>query len=824
MKRKFAIKCMPFIFFLIVLLFFSEIKSKHRNLPSTKNGVRVYRRLYNGSSYRSDVKKKLGDGIGRRSSTTFLLNRMRNGRKNKIVLKYFIKRNNQSIQFKCRVQDKVTKFMLHEKNTFDKKGEDIFYNQMNGDKKENSAYRKDGNEYLNEDGKNLLSYGKKNISKEDEVTYKYVEEMELKKINIRGVDIQYRVYNLEEGIYIVDDENYEKIKKLWNKEELKKAKENFEESFEIKKQGIKEKDWIMLPFDYEENKNIKLVKADFDNPSYDYILTYYDKERNYYWEYKRRNYYKMFRGTIHEIPPYKSELEEDKRFYGKEIIIPKKKLDNKIFRQPMLSDVLTGGCSKEPIGIESWRYVKYPYGNLIKNQKYSQLYCIKKNEKDKPNMRYYYLGSSNLAVSEICLGTMNFGNYIQEKLAHELFDYAYEEFQVNFFDTAEIYPLPVSENYFGQSEEILGNWIKSKGKANRHKIVIATKICGRTNKIPWARKFKTGSKVNINDPTDNCKRNKIGEKILDKDTNSFDKLNKWKKKEELYLNKNYEEIEKMEESENHLYQCDDKKQDNVITLSKDTILASVDNCLKRLKTNYIDLLQLHWPDRYYPNQSSGDFSDVLYDYTKYSHDFIPFVEQLQAIDELKKKGKIREWGLSNETPFGLLKFYELCKHLHISPPVSIQLEYNLLCRNDVEKGFLEICRPQNTNISILAYSPLCAGILTGKYLEYTDYTTKGRMQKFPSYMKRLRGSIATYIIRELYYLSQKYYFPNLTVAALKWVYTRSFVTSTVIGVSDFLQLRENLYSLTENVLFTDKLEREINALHWKFRDPIRIIQ
>ncbi|SBT36876.1 aldehyde reductase, putative [Plasmodium ovale wallikeri] len=703
MKRKFAIKCMPFIFLLTVLLFFSEIKSKHRNLPSTKNGVRVYRRWYNGSSYRSGVKKKLGDGIGKRSSTTFLLSRMRNGRKNKIVLKYFIKRNNHSTQFKCRVKDKVTKFILHE-NTFDKKGEDIFYNQMNGDsKKANSAYRKDGNEYLNEGGGKILSYGKKNISKEDEVTYKYVEEMELKKINIRGVDIQYRVYNLEEGIYIVDDENYEKIKKLWNKEELKKAKENFEESFDIKKQGIKEKDWIMLPFDYEENKNIKLVKADFDNPSYDYILTYYDKERNYYWEYKRRNYYKMFRGTIHEIPPYKSELEEDKRFYGKEIIIPKKKLDNKIFRQPMLSDVLTGGCSKEPIGIESWRYVKYPYGNLIENQKYSQLYCIKKNEKDKPNMRYYYLGNSNLAVSEICLGTMNFGNYIQEKVAHELFDYAYEEFQVNFFDTAEIYPLPVSENYFGQSEEILGNWIKSKGKANRHKIVLATKICGRTNKIPWARKFKTGNKVNINDPTDSSKRNKIDEQIVDKDTNSFDKLIKLKKKEELYLNKNYEEIEKMEESENHLYQCDDKKQDNVITLSKDTILASVDNCLKRLKTNYIDLLQLHWPDRYYPNQSSGDFSDVLYDYTKYSHDFIPFVEQLQAIDELKKKGKIREWGLSNETPFGLLKFYELC-------------------------------------------------------------------------------------------------------------------------VSDFLQLRENLYSLTENVLFTDKLEREINALHWKFRDPIRIIQ
>ncbi|SCO73441.1 aldehyde reductase, putative [Plasmodium vivax] len=669
--------------------------------------------------------------------------------------------------------------------------------------------------------------------KEDDVTYKYVEEMEAKKINIRGVDIEYRVYNLEEGIYIVDNANYEKIKKLWDEDELKKAKENFQGSFGIKNQGIKEEDWIMLPLDYDEDKNIKLVKADFDNPTYDYIITYYDKERNYHFEYKRRNYYKPFRNTVHETPPYKSELEEDRRYYGKEIIIPKKKLDNEIFRQPMLSDVLTGGCNREPIGLESWRYVKYPYGNLIEYQKYSQLYCVKKNGKDKPVMRYHYLGNSNLAVSEICLGTMNFGNYVDQKLAHELFDYAYEEFQVNFFDTAEIYPLPVSENYFGLSEEILGNWIRAKGKANRHKFVIATKICGRTDRIPWARRYKRGGAAGAvgaaagsaagtaNGQGSRYEGSRYQDNRERESKSPMEKLEELKRKEELYLKKDYEAVENMKELEKGKQS---EGSDNLITLSKENIISSVDSCLMRLKTNYIDLLQLHWPDRYYPDQSSGDYSHVLYDYNKYYDDFVPFVEQLQAINELKKKGKIREWGLSNETPFGLLKFYDLCKQLHISPPVSVQLEYNLLCRNDVEKGFLEICRPQNANVSILAYSPLCAGILTGKYLEYTDYTTKGRMQKFPSYMKRLRGSIATYIIRELYYLSQKYYFPNLTVAALKWVYTRSFVTSTVIGVSDFLQLRENLHSLTEDVLFTDKLEREINALHWKFRDPIRIIQ
>lgn len=823
-------------FFVFFVLFISiNIKCKHVNFTLIKNNnFPTYKgAIYGGNEFRLWMKnsenrenckineKKKGQEILRRKPT----------------LMYLIKKGTKNRKFIKNIEKKVTKIILFTTNS-NEKDENIYdiinkkgypngpNNEQNftfimGKDQEKVENKMEGENY------NSLYNNNNNINKDDDVTYKYVEEMESKKVNIKGVEINYKVYNLEEGIYLIDNENYEKVKSLWNKDELQKAKENFEKSFDIKKQGIKDEDWIMLPLDYDENQNIKLVKADFDNPSYDYILTYYDKERNYYWEYKRRNYYKMFKNTSDEIPSYMSELEKDKRFYSKEIIIPKKTLDNKIFRQPMLSDVLTSGYSKEPIGLESWRYVKYPHGNLIKPQKYSQLYCTKKNGKDKPDMKYYYLGNSNIAVSEICLGTMNFGNYVDEKLAHELFNYAYEEFQVNFFDTSEIYPLPVKENYFGLSEKILGNWIESKGKANRHKFIIATKICGRTDKIPWAKKYKT-NKENYQKRVDT--QNINYQSILDQNKQQYentemtplDKLEELKKKEQLYLKNDQEAIEKLKIYEKK--KIDNERNNNTITLSKENIINSVDNSLKRLKTNYIDLLQLHWPDRYYPNQSSGDYSDVLYDYTKYYDDFVPFVEQLEALDELKKKGKIREWGLSNETPFGVLKFYELCKHLHISPPVSVQLEYNLLCRNNLEKGFPEICRPQNTNISLLAYSPLCAGILTGKYLEYTDYTTKGRMLHFPSYMKRLRGSIATYIIRELYYLSQKYYFPNLTVAALKWVYTRSFITSTIIGVSDFLQLRENLYSLTQNVLFTDKLEREINALHWKFRDPVRIIQ
>ncbi|PHJ25015.1 aldo-keto reductase [Cystoisospora suis] len=161
----------------------------------------------------------------------------------------------------------------------------------------------------------------------------------------------------------------------------------------------------------------------------------------------------------------------------------------------------------------------------------------------------------------------------------------------------------------------------------------------------------------------------------------------------------------------------------------------------------------------------------------------------------------------------------------IPPPASVQLQYNLLCRNDVEKGFVELARPQNAGTSLLAYGALAGGILTGKYLEWLEYPTTGRMLRFPSYMKRYRGSLAARAVMAYFYLALRLEHPNLTVMALRWVLSRPFICSTVLGFTDFYQLRENLFCTTPACgVISDWAEREINFLHWKWRDVLRIIQ
>ncbi|KAF8820041.1 aldo-keto reductase [Cardiosporidium cionae] len=585
-----------------------------------------------------------------------------------------------------------------------------------------------------------------------------IEDLPIKELVVDNRTIQYRQASDNSPKYI-DIPTYNQLLQNWDPKELEKIRNENYHDYNIPP-GLPADSWIPFPQSLEKNNEIKLIKVDTETEGYDYIHTYYDSRRNYTWSYKRYNPYKIGNQSILPFEPWKCETFEDQRYYLQNVSLPPKTLDTDIFRQPPLANMMTAGMSSTPADEQQWKYIPInPFGVGPTYQKFWELHSIKKNKDRNPEMRFLRLGKSDLIVSEICLGTMTFGLQVDETRAHALLDYCYDEFNVNFFDTSELYPLPARPSHHGKAEIILGNWIKKRGKEHRERLIIATKIAGRTTNLPWLRSEQEG-----------------------------------------------------------------RDGSRGTCLSKSQIHAAVDASLHRLQTDYLDLLQFHWPDRYVPLQESADFGDILFDSERMYSSTISMHEQLEAIQELIQEGKIRAWGLSNETPWGVLRFWELAKEMGMAEAASLQVHYNLLCRNDVEKSFVELCRPNNTGIGILAYSPLAGGILTGKYLEHLEYPTTGRMLRFPSYMKRLRGSLAARAIREYHDLAIKNQMKNLAMVALRWVYSRPFVCSTIIGATDLLQLRENLWCTNDAISISDLIEREINALHWKWRDPLRIIQ
>ena len=131
--------------------------------------------------------------------------------------------------------------------------------------------------------------------------------------------------------------------------------------------------------------------------------------------------------------------------------------------------------------------------------------------------------------------------------------------------------------------------------------------------------------------------------------------------------------------------------------------------MKRLGTDYIDLIQIHWPDRYVPIFGAQEYD------LKQERDAISFEEQLQALKTLVDAGKVRYVGVSNETPYGLMKFCETADRLGLPRICSIQNSFSLITRTQIEQGISEVCSERNENIGLLAYSPLAGGILSGKY-------------------------------------------------------------------------------------------------------------
>lgn len=244
------------------------------------------------------------------------------------------------------------------------------------------------------------------------------------------------------------------------------------------------------------------------------------------------------------------------------------------------------------------------------------------------------------------------------------------------------------------------------------------------------------------------------------------------------------------------------------------IIVSVDESLKRLKTDYIDLIQIHWPDRYVPI-----FGADGYDITK-EREYVTFEEQLLAFEELRKAGKIRYLGLSNETPYGVLKFQEARKALGLTDLkiISIQNSYSTLVRADFESSLIEVCSPRHENIGLLAYSPLAGGMLTGKYLK-EDCPKSSRFNLFTGYMERYKSSFSAAAVKAYVEVAEKHGLTP-TQLALGWCYNQPHVASTIIGATSIPQLKENIDAYeTRDKVADPAVLADIAAVYARYRDP-----
>ena len=342
-------------------------------------------------------------------------------------------------------------------------------------------------------------------------------------------------------------------------------------------------------------------------------------------------------------------------------------------------------------------------------------------------MKYNLLPNTDITVSKICLGTMTWGKQNSESEGHQQMDFAFDK-GVNFFDTAELYPVPAEAETYGETERIIGSWFKKTGL--RDKIILASKIAGPGAYTKHIR--STG-------------------------------------------------------------------------FSKDALIEALDHSLNRLQTDYIDLYQLHWPERYTNTFGIRGFKPSSSE--KWADNFH---EILLALDQLIKSGKIRHVGLSNENPWGVMRFLEESKK-NLPRMITIQNSYSLLNRQ-FEVGNAEVSVREN--IGLLAYSPLACGVLSGKYIQGTD-NPSSRLNLFTRFI-RYSSNQSTEATRRYLKLAEN---NNLTLAqmALAFVNQQPFVTSNIIGATNLTQLEENIDSI--NVELSDEVVYGIEKIHQEIPDP-----
>ena len=328
------------------------------------------------------------------------------------------------------------------------------------------------------------------------------------------------------------------------------------------------------------------------------------------------------------------------------------------------------------------------------------------------------LGRTGLVVSDICMGTMTFASQCDEALSFQILDHAYDA-GIDFYDAAELYPVPPKAETFGQTEEFVGRWLKTKP---RHTAIVATKVTGPGH--GWFRP---------------------------------------------------------------------PVRDGFTALDRHQIIRACDDSLRRLQTDYIDLYQTHWPDH-----------------------GLAYEETLDALTELKQAGKVRAIGCSNETCWGLMKSLWSAEIHGLERYNTVQNNFSLINRR-CESELAQVCRKEG--VSLLPYSPLGGGVLTGKYNDgnpkggrFTAYLEGGGERQL-AMAKRFVNERTLETTRRLGSLAQELGV-SVTALAVAWSKQHDFVASTIIGATTVEQLKDSLTAseliLDEPTLQKiDELDREI---------------
>ena len=343
-------------------------------------------------------------------------------------------------------------------------------------------------------------------------------------------------------------------------------------------------------------------------------------------------------------------------------------------------------------------------------------------------MKINKLGESELRVSEICLGTMTWGEQNSERDAHLQLDFAFDH-GVNFIDTAEMYPVPPGAGTYARTETYLGPWL---ARRQRDKLVLASKVAG-----PGRREWVRGGRTE---------------------------------------------------------------------LTRENITEALDNSLARLRTDYLDLYQIHWPGRNVPM-----FGVTRFDPEKETQ-VVPILDQIETMAALIKAGKIRHYGVSNETTWGVCEFMRLAREHGLPPPLTIQNCYSLVNRmfdgELAEASFRE-------KLPLLAYSPLAMGMLTGKF-SGGALPPRTRLGRYADFGERYKRELVREAAEEYGRLAKSRGLTP-TEMAMAFVRTRWFVASTIVGATDLAQLKQNLDSV--NIELDAETLAGIDAIHQRYPSP-----